>query len=223
MTKGLAEETMLKYGQPISVGCFRTMMLNRLSNPVKWLALLTISSNVSSGGSKGVWPGVQALNKEWRITNVSSTQTDTPAIDYIHDLKGVPAYKLECHNGNYSGQSEMNFSGTFQCALFALENGRPASWNLLADRSEQDSDWGNRGRMLSEQLNGSCSGWAEYGARRVFRLRGMKITFRYRDLQWSKNQLTAFTFEVDVRPDPLAKTPEAKVVKVARPPRSCMW
>ncbi len=167
------------------------------------------------------------MNREWRIPDVSSTGSDTPAVDYIRDLKGGPIYKLECHNGNYNDQSEMNFSGKFQCALFALEEGKTASWNLLADRTQQDSDWRNRGRMLSEQISGPCSKWPEYGARRVFLLRGMSITFLFKDLQGKyirhERELVAFTFDVEVQPDSHVQTAEAEIVKVAKPARSCMW
>ena len=122
------------------------------------------------------WPEIQSFTKRWQIPDVSGTQADTPATAYIRALNGTPIYKLECHNGNYNDQSRMNFSGTFQCALFALKGTAIDSWNLLADRNEQDSDWGNRGRMLSEQLLGSCAKWPEYGSLRVFRLREMNIT-----------------------------------------------
>jgi hypothetical protein len=176
---------------------------------------------------KKPWPEVRPLVREWRIPDVSGTSLDTPALEYIRGLNGRPLYRLECHNGNYSDQSEMNFSGKFQCALFALEDGKTDSWNLLADRTEQDSDWGNRGRMLSEQLSGSCSKWPEYGARRAFFLRGMSITLLFKDLQWKyikqNRELVAFTFELKVQADSHAQTPEADIVKVAKPPRSCMW
>lgn len=173
------------------------------------------------------WPEVQSLAQTFRIPDVSVTNADTPATASILDLKGRPIYKLECHNGNYSDQSRMNFSGTFQCALFAMKGGSSYGWNLLADRNQQDSDWGNRGRMLSEQLRGSCAGWPGYGSVRVFRLRGMKITFTFKDLKWKpvqhEERLATFTFEVNVVRDPTAKTAEAEILKVPKAPRSCMW
>ena len=127
---------------------------------MRFATVMLIVSAIVFGQSKTPWPEVHSLAREWRIPDVSGTGSDTPALDYIRDVNGKPLYKLECHNGNYSDQSEMNFSGKFQCALFALGDGKTDSWNLLADRTEQDSDWGNRGRMLSEQLRGSCSKWS---------------------------------------------------------------
>jgi hypothetical protein len=194
---------------------------------MKFAAVMLIVSAICFGQSKTPWPQVQSLVREWQIPDVSATGSDTPALEYIRDLNGRPIYKLECHNGNYSDQSEMNFSGKFQCALFALEDGKTESWNLLADRTEQDSDWGNRGRMLSEQLSGACLKWPEYGARRAFLLRGMSVTFLFKDLRWKyikhERDLAAFTFKVEVQPDSRAHTAEADTVKVASPPRSCMW
>lgn len=173
------------------------------------------------------WPRVQSFAKEWHIPDAAITGADTPVLAYIRDVKGVPIYKLECHSGDYDNGTEINFSGTFQCALFAWKGGRNASWNLLADRNHQDSDWDNRGRMLAQQLNATCGGWAEYGTHRTFQLRGMDINFVFKNLQWKpsggREALGTFTFAVQVRNDPKSITPQADVVKVSQPPSSCEW
>lgn len=173
------------------------------------------------------WPVVRAFSHYWRIPDVGSTDQDTSVATFIYDVSGTPVYKLECHNGNYSGQSELNFSGTFQCALFAIEKGKNTSWNLLATKDERTSDWGNRGRMIAEQLQGKCGSWPEFGVQRTFKLRGMIINFTYRDLQWidgdKGRRLGAFTFAVRVEPDEKATSSEAESINVPKPPKTCLW
>ena len=181
----------------------------------------------ASGKRPNPWPAVQSFMHDWRIPDVGSTGRDTPVTAYINDVSGTPVYKLECHNGNYSDQSEMNFSGAFQCALFAVDKGKNISWNLLAAKDERDSDWGNRGRMIAEQLQGKCGSWPEFGIHRTFRGRGMMIKFTYKDLQWigegKDKRLGAFTFEVHVEPDDKATSSEAELIGVTKPPKTCLW
>jgi hypothetical protein len=174
------------------------------------------------------WPAVQPL-REGRTFTDAASNSDTPFLVFIKDAQGVAVYKLECHNGNYDDDSEISFSGTFQCGLFGVNGDKPTTWNLLAvdNKDEQSADWFNRGRMLSEQLRGACDGFPEYASLRHFKLRGMLITFQFADLGWSKldkqnkPELIKFTFDVSVVPDQSAQTGAAEPVKGAKPPKSC--
>ncbi len=138
------------------------------------------------------WPIIQPLHGQRTFINPGRGNADTPFLALIKDAGGVPIYKLECHNGNYENESEMNFSGDFQCALFALKGDALASGDLLAanTRNEQSTDWWNRGRMRSAQLREPCLAFPEYSTDRRFKLRGMLITLRFSGIQWSahKNQ-----------------------------------
>lgn len=182
------------------------------------------------GQSNQPWPKIQPFSHEWHIPNASKPDADTPVLAYIQDEAGQPAYKLECHSGDYSNQSEMNFSGTYQCALFAQKDGHNVSWDLLADRDHQDSDWDNRGRMIAQQLEGSCGETPGYGTHRSFTLRGMRLELTFKDLNWQpssgaqagKRQLDSFTLAATVRPDPKAMIAQAEALKTP-PPRSCTW
>jgi hypothetical protein len=174
------------------------------------------------------WPMVQPLHTKQAFTDTESA-ADTPFLTFVKDAKGLPVYKLECHNGNFDDDSEYNFSGTFQCALFAVEGDKRMTGNLLAvnNKDEQSTDWWNRGRMLSTQLRGACAGYPEYEAVRHFSLRAMLITFQFSDLKWGKldkqnnSELNGFAFDVSVIPDSNAQTPEAEPVKGPKPPKSC--
>jgi len=176
------------------------------------------------------WPRIRTLSKEWRIEGTAVTDEKTFAIAYIEALDGTPVYKFECHDGNYSDQSEMNFSGDFQCALFSVKDGKLTSGNLLASdtKNEVSADWWNRGRMRSEQLRGECRKYAEYSTIRHFKLRGMLITLGFSDVKWtskdgSKNNpsLNGYTVTFTAVPDKSANSSKAAPVGGPLPSKSC--
>ena len=174
---------------------------------------------------------IQPLQEKHTFSHAAG-DTDTPFLIFIRDAKGVPAYKLECHNGNYDDKSGYNFSGVFQCALFAVKGNTQATGNLLAARTkdEESTDWWNRGRLLSSQLRGECLYYPEYSTVRHFKLRGMLITFRFADIVWSATArdsakqsifVEKCTFVFDVIRDETARGPFAEEAVGAKPPTSC--
>lgn len=176
------------------------------------------------------WPRVEPLSKKQAFINPGARATDTPFFALIRDFRGNVIYKFECHNGNYDRESVISFSGDFQCALFAVKAGKPASGNLLAatSKDEQSADWWNRGRMRSAQLQGKCLAYPEYSTDRQFRVRGMLVTMRFADVCWSaeKNRqvrpmLKEFTFTLDVVPERSAQSAVAELPTGRKPPGSC--
>jgi hypothetical protein len=176
------------------------------------------------------WPVVQPLRETRTFVNPGRDNADTPFLTLIKDSEGVPIYKLECHNGNYDDESEIDFSGDFHCALFAVKGDTLKSANLLAanTRDERSRDWWNRGRMRSEQLRGECLAYPEYSTVRHFRLRQMLITLRFTDIAWSASKdqqnnplLGKFTFTVDVVPEKTAHSQTAELAAGPKPPRPC--
>jgi len=174
------------------------------------------------------WPSVRRLEERRLI--LSQQNADTPFLAVLKDSGGVAAYKLECHNGEYQGESEMNFSGDFQCALFELRGGSVASGNLLATNTlnELSTDWWNRGRMRSAQLRGACLNYPEYSTLRHFQLRGMLITFSFSEVRWShatdrRNNplIVSFMFTASVIPDRAAESARAARAVGPEPPASC--
>lgn len=133
---------------------------------------------------------------------------------------------MDCHNTDYNGEAEINFSGDFQCALFAIKGATLISGDLLAadTKNERSTDWWNRGRMLSGQLRGKCLAYPEYSTDRHFRLRGMLLTMRFTRLEWGtlKDQqghrmVARFTFVLDVVPDTSAHTARTEVPRGPKP------
>jgi hypothetical protein len=176
------------------------------------------------------WPVIQPLEEKQAFINPGQNNTDTPFVLYIKNSGGIPVYKLECHNGNYNDESEMNFSGDFQCALFAVKDKTLLSGNLLAanTKNEMSTDWWNRGRMRSAQLRGDCLKYPEYSTLRHFKLRGMRITLSFTGVKWTSAKyqqnnsvLERFAFMVDAVPDPRAKGSRAEEVEGPPPPASC--
>lgn len=176
------------------------------------------------------WPTIQPLHREHAFLHADRANTDLPFLAFIKDTDGAPVYKFECHSGDYNGESEMNFSGYFQCALFAIKGDALTSTDLLAadTNNELSSDWWNRGRMLSRQLRGKCLAYPEYSTDRHFRLRGMLITMRFTDVEWSarKDQqgnamIARFTFTLDAVRDRGAQSSRTELPVGPKPPPSC--
>jgi hypothetical protein len=177
-----------------------------------------------------MWPVIQPLEEKCIFTDVGKNSADTPFTSYIKDATGSPIYKLECHNGNYEDQSVMNFSGDFQCALFAMNGKIVTSGNLLAanTKNELSSSWWNRGRMRSVQLRGDCLRYPEYSTDRHFRLRGMLVNLRFTNAQWStaiakegNPLLSGFTFIFSAFPEKSNRAARAEEVASPEPPKSC--
>lgn len=176
------------------------------------------------------WPIIRPLEGKKIFINPGQNNTDTPFVAFIEDSDGTVAYKLECHNGNYDNESEINFSGNFQCALFAIKGATRTSGNLLAanTKNELSTDWWNRGRMRAAQLRGDCLKYPEYSTDRRFKLRGMLLTLRFADVKWStrKDQqseplLSGFTFLFKVVPDKSAQSSRAELPPGPKPPSAC--
>ena len=175
------------------------------------------------------WPTVRSFHGKYVFVDPEG-KTDMPLTVFLYDTRGVPVYKLECHNGNYGVASGIWYSGDFQCALFALKGASLASGDLLAanTKNELSSDWWNRGRMRAAQLRGTCLAYPEYSTDRHFKLRGMLLTLRFADVKWgpgkdkqNKPLLTRFTFLLRVVPDESAQSSRPELPSGPKPPSAC--
>lgn len=174
-----------------------------------------------------LWPVVRPLHAT--ASYPAGRTGDTPFLALVVDTWNVPRYRFECHNGDYDVDTGFSYSGSFQCALFAIDGAKQTSWTLLADdsRYETSADWTNRGRVLAVQLQEPCASWPEYGLVRHFHLRGMIVTMRFTDIGWERTsgqsgeRLGRFTFVLSIEPDPRATAPQSARVQVPRPPRAC--
>jgi hypothetical protein len=201
----------------------------KISMKLASVALVMITA-VSMLAEPNRWPVIQCLAEKHIFNNAGANGSDTPVVAFIKDTQGVPVYKLECHNGNYDDESEMTFSGDFQCALFAIKASTLTSGDLLAadTKNELSTDWWNRGRMRAAQLRGECLKYPEYSTDRRFKLRGMLLTLCFTDMKWGPREdqqteplLAGFTFILKVIPDESAQSSRAEVVAGPKPPTAC--
>jgi len=167
--------------------------------------------------TNGAWPLILAARTQQTFVDPGKDDGDTPFRLIINDSRNAAAYRLECHNGNYEGPGDITFSGDFHCALFAIANDTRQSANLLAEDNpaQRGSDWLNRGRMRAAQLRGQCAE-TPYGLTRVFRMRGMRVTFQFSNLKWLDDQLKQFTFDVSVSPDSGAESARSEPVSAPK-------
>jgi hypothetical protein len=190
--------------------------------------VLTPAAVLFAGGDN--WPVIRPLAERRVFTDPGQDNMDRPFVSFIRNVDGIPVYKVECHNGNYDDQSEMNFSGDLQCALFAVDGRVRVSGNLLAadTPNEASTDWWNRGSMRSIQLRGECLKYPEYSTTRHFKLRGMILTLGFAEIEWSSGKdqhtdpvMARFTLLVNAVADPTANSSRAEVANGPAPPKSC--
>lgn len=178
------------------------------------------------------WPNVQALHEARTIVNpLGRNGTGNGFTLWVKDTGGTPVYKIECHSGNYNNDSSpINFSGDFQCGFFAVHDSKITSGNLLAANTpnEESTDWWNRGRLRSAQLQGNCLSFPEYSTDRHFEFRGVRLTLQFGDAKWSSAKgtqrtprLVQFHITVEVVPDANAKSAVAEIPPGPAPPKAC--
>jgi hypothetical protein len=194
-------------------------------------ALVSLSiCAVASSAESNKWPIIRSLKEKRVITGLDKEDADASVITFIKDVREVPIYKLECHTGKYDDGSEINFSGDFQCALFAVKGTGLTSGDLLAadTKDELSTDWWNRGRVRSAQLRGECLRYRDYSTDRHFKLRGMLVTLQFTDIKWSNlndkqgnHLLAGFTFDLKADPDESARSSRSELVAGPTPPISC--
>jgi hypothetical protein len=176
------------------------------------------------------WPAVAPLSKTYAFAGLDKG-TD-PKVDLIiRSMTGEPLYRLLCHSGDYAGGPDGqyegeadDFTGVIGCHLLPLYFGSKGYGSLLAYDPLDRSVHFDRASLSPTDVMGKCVDYPEYGASRQFRLRGMEIQFRYRDIIFSqaktKNGITpiaSFRFEIEIRRDPSAITAIAEPVGVERP------
>lgn len=152
------------------------------------------------------WPSVQPLQRQVSVDfRGEQIQIDIP----IRATDGRVIYDFACRGGSerYLDALPGNWVGPLMCTL--AEGDRPTEESLL---SEDDSAaWFSRGEFRGEDLVGDCGRYPEYGRRRSFRVRGMRITLEAREVHTdSVDVVRSFLLSVSVVPDPTATTAQAE-------------
>lgn len=131
----------------------------------------------------------------------------------IHGTDGRLLYEFECSS------TDPIVRYGISCGFF--EHGRKI--NLLSDSTDAYSRL-DRSTVLPEQLEGKCADYPDWGAQRVFSLRGMKLVVHLQEPEFipsvddrSGRALKKIRIVVDVAPDPSSSSP------VAAPPHYAAW
>lgn len=191
-------------------------------------SLVSISIGAFIRG-RAAWPPVLPVHKTYTFAHSGENGEDTPVKVFVLGTTNDTLYRIECHNSDYNDTYDLNFSGDFQCALWAVTRGELTSGNLLADSTklQQESEWFNRGRLLAKQVSGQCASYPEYGLTRHFRTRGMVVILAFGDIHWSMStrprRIEQFTVDITVEPDSTAQSATSETAIAPMPPRGCGW
>jgi hypothetical protein len=188
------------------------------------LALATIVNAGAEQAKLREWPDVAPLEVSVYFADVSKAAVWFKIVDH----KGKAQYILQCYNWRSSRDPEFDYSGDFECRLTSAYAKEKYS-TVLTDDLRQSRDWQSRGRVLAEELAGKCAEYPEYGRVRNFRLRKMKITFSFDELEFKdfqspdgrnvkRRELQALRFTLRIQPDSGARSEIAEVVPFAYPP-----
>jgi hypothetical protein len=180
-----------------------------------------------SSGNEGQseWPIITDVEKVFHFDSAQNAAIDLN----ILGRNGKKLYNLQCHNYLYEGDPDFNYSGEFECRLKSLYSNETYS-TLLTENLRQSADWESRARFFSHELIGNCAVYPDYGCFRTFKLRGMVIKFQISDIIFRNKkikinssevedlELNSFTFLVNVKSDPNAKTAIAEPSVYEEPP-----
>jgi hypothetical protein len=167
------------------------------------------------------WPEIASLRKSFSFSSASNAS----AAVTILGKDGTP-HLLECHTYEHETDPEFDYSGDLECRLKSLysEDTYPT---LLTEERKPTRDWQSRGRVMVEDLEGSCADHPEWGRIRSFDLRGMKLTLSLSDVAIVPGgvgpigrTLGSFSFEVSAAPNPAAKSSIAARTPYEEPPRA---
>ncbi len=182
------------------------------------MALAAASSPVTHATQ---WPKVEEVHKSYIFSNVANAGFDLELRERNGERRAV--YMLKCHSGVYEADSDFNYSGLIDCRLVSLYSKEAVS-SLLSETAKQTSDWHDRGRFLATHLRKGCAAYPDWGQRRTFRLRGMKITIEISNimprslLSEGGDKVQSYSVDIAVRPDPTADTPLTQEPRAPQPP-----
>jgi len=165
------------------------------------------------------YPSVAAGHWVFNVPDVSSANVSA----LIRSRTGVPLYHLQCHSAGYTGDSDFDYSGEFECRLSSVGDHDLYS-TLLTEDANQNRDWESRARFFAADVIGKCANIPQFGSVRHFRLRGMQLTLKIVDPVVNRNRkLVSLKLKVAVQPDPTADREIAAIVQLPKgAPGQCL-
>lgn len=185
--------------------CARIIILAAFSMSVRGGSIAREKSAIPA------WPKVRALTQEFHFPDALRAAVDLK----LTDTSGRKIYVLHCRPGAlvlksvkpHTLPNDADFWADFDCHLHSLYS-HDRYESLLIDNPYDNDESHSRGEFYYYNLQGSCSNYPEWGRKRSFRLRGMRLQLELSDIQLVADpppgRLTSFGFKVEVIPDPLA-------------------
>jgi hypothetical protein len=149
-------------------------------------AMLILAPSATNGGELQSyrWPQVTSVSRTFRF---SDPATQTEALT-IKGPSGTSLYWLGCHSGFYKGiredprpDDQYDYIGDLDCHLHSL--GALDHRNLLVTDPYSGKENFSRLVTTASELQGECAKYPEWGAARHVTLRGMEITFTFKDAE----------------------------------------
>lgn len=157
------------------------------------------------------WPQIMPVEREFSVSQPANIHLETA----IQSASGSDLYKVICRDGNEEDE-DFAYSGLIQCRLVGL-SGESHDPDLLAQPGAT-RDWLSRGRFLYDELTGNCRDDSEWGRRRTFALRNMRLVIAIEDFHTSdesKNDPSvSYKLVIQAAPDPKATNRDDLLVPV---------
>lgn len=162
------------------------------------------------------WISVKPVTKTVYIADASTADFVLP----IRSATGHVTYTLVCYGPKSQPKAnDFVYDGDFECRLTEASKMKSHYSTLLTDDPNQTRDWQSRGRFFGSELAGQCGEIPQFGRKRDFLLRGMRISLRIVDPTFTRKQeLQSFTFSVSVQndTDPIAQGQIAAAPTISR-------
>lgn len=130
-------------------------------------------------GKKVRWPVIQPMQEVFAIEDPDKAFIQT----FIRDPKGRALYLFVCRTGEVRTVPDLIYTNDLDCRLTPAEVGETGDTLLVEEHGLRA--WYSRGRMMANELYGECGAYPEYGRVRHFRLRGMRLTLEFLDVQFA--------------------------------------
>jgi hypothetical protein len=122
------------------------------------------------------WPTVRPVSKTLEVAD--SRHMFFTSV--VQDKGGKGIFKLVCFPGGHT-EHDFDYSGLVQCRLIDL--GPNAESADVLTQPNAGRDWLSRGKFEVSELTGNCSNDPDFGSKRVFLLRGMRIALQVSSLK----------------------------------------
>lgn len=144
------------------------------------IVLLSTHSSSQAVTKPAHWPAVQPINRTYRFRDASTAKLSLQ----IRDTRGAALYLLRCANTDLEYDWAEVMPGDFACWIRSINKSGALGPVSLLDPSNED-DMTCRACVWLWNLTGDCAKYPDWGSKRDFRLRGMKISISFANVKLS--------------------------------------